>query len=201
MTLTKEEKKESINSLYNLIRSHSIDEALTIIENLNYKIKQYIEKNYIPILGQFIPALRPRKICLGIATTNRVEGTFGSLKRQIFRENSLNKTLYSISEWNENRKLIILDSVKKELIKEHTSTEIEELLVLSNILTIYSLNFLFAIYKNKEAYPVPFTGEVLNIFRCQYCDYDYRWGLPCEHLMNISMDQIFFTEIYSRPMA
>ena len=42
-------------------------------------------------------------MCLGINTTNRVEGTFGSIKREVAREFSLAKTLFEVNEWYQNK--------------------------------------------------------------------------------------------------
>lgn len=115
------------------------------------------------------------------------------------RKNSSNKTFYSIYEWNEHRKLIILDSVKNESIKERVSTEIEELLLLSNILTSYSLNFHLTFIKNKKVYHVPFTGEILSFPGINTLIMFIDWDLPCERLIKILIDQIFENK-YARLM-
>ena len=78
--LTKTERIREFNKIVALFGATSIEEIRIITRTINYKIFTYLNKNWLPIISQWVPILFPKRMHLGLTTSNRVESIFSKMK-------------------------------------------------------------------------------------------------------------------------
>ena len=162
------------------------------MESFSYKSYLYFQKNWIPYLTQFVRILKPDSLYIGITTNNASESFFSHQKRKITRQKTLEHFYSKFLRHIEMKRKTISIHIKNELGK----TPNNPINFFNNYYfgeySMFCNNFLFEIYKvSIKSETETHLSKLILITQCAQCDNQKNFGLPCCHLMGISIDKEF----------
>ena len=183
-TLDKTEKKETKRIIYSIIEAADENEVIELYNNISWKFREYFRKCWLHILPQFVIKMRPAVRTLGLYTTNNVEGSFGSVKREIIKQVDLLACINKINDWVDNKRMRNITNLKMELIKIPVGIERSPLNGLFKYITPHAYSLLVGIWSIKHMFPIDHKSFIIKNNKCPLCSYDLQFGLPCSHILN-----------------